>query len=158
MWTENNTVDQLIEGVLRHGPKILESCQTQEDLSDYLSRIDQERLCYPIPPTNINPTHWFIPREYQSMDIEKFLIENCPEQNRNRLTKELDLFQKYNMIPVLKTSKYIVDTLRKNGIVWGVGRGSSTASYVLHLLGVHKIDSVKYDLPIEEFFKGGENG
>jgi hypothetical protein len=28
------------------------------------------------------------------------------------------------------------------------------ASYVLHIIGVHKIDSVKYNLPIEEFFKG----
>ena len=58
------------------------------------------------------------------------------------------------MIPVLKTMKFIVDTLKKNNIVWGVGRGSSVASYVLHIIGVHKIDSVKYNLPIEEFFKG----
>jgi DNA polymerase III alpha subunit len=54
--------------------------------------------------------------------------------------------------------KYIVDTLRANNVVWGVGRGSSVASYVLHLIGVHKIDSVKYDIPIEEFFKGEQNG
>jgi DNA polymerase III alpha subunit len=57
------------------------------------------------------------------------------------------------MIPVLKTMKYIVDTLRANNIVWGVGRGSSVASYVLHIIGVHKIDSIKYNIPIEEFFK-----
>jgi DNA polymerase III alpha subunit len=54
--------------------------------------------------------------------------------------------------------KYIVDTLRANNIVWGVGRGSSVASYVLHLIGVHKIDSIKYNIPIEEFFKGETNG
>jgi DNA polymerase III alpha subunit len=54
--------------------------------------------------------------------------------------------------------KYIVDTLRANNIVWGVGRGSSVASYVLHLIGVHKIDSIKYSIPIEEFFKGEING
>ena len=59
-----------------------------------------------------------------------------------------------NMILMLKTMKYIVDTLRTNNVVWGVGRGSSVASYVLHIIGVHKIDSVKYNLPIEEFFKG----
>jgi DNA polymerase III alpha subunit len=57
------------------------------------------------------------------------------------------------MIPVLKTMKYIVDTLRANNIVWGVGRGSSVASYVLHIIGVHKINSIKYNIPIEEFFK-----
>ena len=58
------------------------------------------------------------------------------------------------MMAVLKCMKYIVDTLREHNIVWGVGRGSSVASYVLHLLGVHKIDSIKYDIPIGEFFKG----
>jgi len=50
--------------------------------------------------------------------------------------------------------KYVVDTLRSNSIVWGVGRGSSVASYVLFIIGVHKIDSVKYKLAINEFFKG----
>jgi DNA polymerase III alpha subunit len=48
---------------------------------------------------------------------------------------------------------YIIDTMRKNNIVWGVGRGSSVASYILYLLGVHKVDSVKYNLHIEEFLK-----
>jgi DNA polymerase III alpha subunit len=92
------------------------------------------------------------------MDIEEFLVSQCPEQNYDRLVKELALFRQNNMIPVLKTMKYIVDTLRANNVVWGVGRGSSVASYVLHLIGIHKIDSVKYNLPIDEFFKGEQNG
>jgi len=69
------------------------------------------------------------------------------------VVQELRLFAKHDMIPMLKTMKYVVDTLRANNIVWGVGRGSSVASYVLHIIGVHKIDSVKYNIPIEEFFK-----
>jgi DNA polymerase III alpha subunit len=62
------------------------------------------------------------------------------------------------MVDVLKAMKYLVDTLRANNVVWGVGRGSSVASYALYLIGVHKIDSIKYNLPIEEFFKGEQNG
>jgi DNA polymerase III alpha subunit len=62
------------------------------------------------------------------------------------------------MYDVLHAMKYIVDTLRANNVVWGVGRGSSVASYVLHLIGVHKVDSIKYNIPIEEFFKGEING
>jgi DNA polymerase III alpha subunit len=88
------------------------------------------------------------------MDIEEFLVNQCPEENYPRLVKELELYQKYDMVMVLKTIKYIVDTLRKHEVVWGVGRGSSVASYALYLIGVHKIDSVKYNLPIDEFFKG----
>lgn len=158
MWTEDNTLEQLVEGVIRHGPDILSRCQTSADLQQYLTRLDQERLNYPIPTSQVNPNHWFMPSEYRDFDIAKFLVEQCPQENYERLAKELELFEQHNMMPVLNFMKYLVDTLRKNNVVWGVGRGSSVASYVLFLIGVHKVDSVKYDLPIEEFFKGEENG
>jgi DNA polymerase III alpha subunit len=89
------------------------------------------------------------------MDIVDWLYQQCPTPEiRQRVVEELGLFAKHDMIPMLKTMKYVVDTLRANNIVWGVGRGSSVASYVLFIIGVHKIDSVKYKLPINEFFKG----
>jgi DNA polymerase III alpha subunit len=148
-----NTIDQLVKGVIKHGPDILEHCLCSDDLDQYLDRIYQEHLNYPIPPTTIYKTNWFIPQQYKDMDIENFLVDQCPKQNYQRLIDELELYRKHEMIPVLKTIKYIVDTLRQNNIVWGVGRGSSVASYTLFLLGIHKIDSVKYNLPITEFFK-----
>jgi DNA polymerase III alpha subunit len=159
MWTENNTQEQLIEGILRHGPDILEHCQTSDDIAQYINRIHDERLQYPIPrPVNIQ--NWFIPKEYQDIDIESWVREQSPpwDPEHSRVEQELALFDKHGMIPVLKAMKYIVDTLRANNVVWGVGRGSSVASYVLHIIGVHKIDSVKYNIPIEEFFKGDQNG
>jgi len=156
MWT--NTEQELIEGVLRHGPDILDHCLSSDDISQYLNRIDSEHLHYPIPQTTIDSKNWFIPKSYQDMDIEGFLVDNCPKENYERLIQEIQLFQRHNMIPMLKTMKYIVDTLRANNIVWGVGRGSSVASYALHIIGVHKIDSIKYNIPIEEFFKGETNG
>ena len=152
MWT--NTTQQLIQGVMQHGPDILSHCLTTDDLSQYVNRLHQEHLNYPIPPTVLDCTEWFIPKEYQCMDIEEFLVSHCPKQNYDRLIQELDLYKSHNLLPVLRAMKYIVDTLRNNNIVWGVGRGSSVASYVLFIIGVHKIDSVKYKLPINEFFKG----
>jgi DNA polymerase III alpha subunit len=153
MWT--NTTQQLVQGVMRHGPDILEHCQTSDDLTQYTSRLQQEHLNYPIPPQQIDATHWFIPYEYKTMDILDWLYQQCPTPEiRERVVEELRLFAKYDMIPMLKTMKYVVDTLRANNVVWGVGRGSSVASYVLFIIGVHKIDSVKYKLPINEFFKG----
>jgi DNA polymerase III alpha subunit len=152
MWT--NTTQQLIQGVMQHGPDILEHCQTSDDLSQYVNRLHQEHLNYPIPPNAVDSTEWFIPKEYQLMDIEEFLVNQCPKQNYDRLLQELDLYRKYDLLPVLRAMKYMVDTLRNNQVVWGVGRGSSVASYVLFIIGVHKIDSVKYKLPINEFFKG----
>ena len=144
---------------MQHGPAILENCVANpNDIVQYLQRVDQERLDYPLTKSQVDKNNWFIPDEYKLLDIEKYLVEQCPEQNYTRLIEELALFEQNNMIPVLKTMKYVVDTLRKNNIVWGVGRGSSVSSYVLYLIGIHKIDSVKYALPIDEFFKGEQNG
>lgn len=96
---------------------------------------------------------WFIPDEYKNMDIEGYLVHVCPKENYQRLIEELQEFRARNMLPLLRTLKYVVDTLRQHNIVWGVGRGSSVASYVLYLLGVHKIDSIKYSLDWQEFLR-----
>jgi DNA polymerase III alpha subunit len=66
---------------------------------------------------------------------------------------ELTEFETRNLFPVLRILIYIIETMRKHKLVWGVGRGSSVASYVLYLLGVHKVDSLKYNLDINEFLK-----
>jgi DNA polymerase III alpha subunit len=154
----DNTTEQLIQGVLKHGPNILEHCVSHADLTLYTDRIYAEKLQYPIPPNTIDHTDWFIPKEYKTFDIEEFLHDQCPIKNRDRLNKELELFRQHDMIPMLRTMKYIVDALRANNVIWGVGRGSSVASYVLHIIGVHKIDPIKYSIPIEEFFKEKQNG
>jgi DNA polymerase III alpha subunit len=153
MWTKTNTEQELIEGVLRHGPDILLHCETADELTQYIERINQERLDYPIPPTAVNPTHWFIPKDY-CPNLVEMLYSMCETKEQTaRVNQELELFIKNDMYDVLHCMKYIVDTLRENNVVWGVGRGSSVSSYVLYLIGIHKIDSIKYKLPIEEFFK-----
>jgi len=149
----NNTQEQLIQGIMRHGPDILEHCLCSDDLTQYINRLDLERLQYPIPPKEINSQHWFIPNDYFP-NLTEMLYGMCEtDEQRNRVSQELELYIKHGMYDVLHVMKYIVDTLRANKVVWGVGRGSSVASYVLFLIGVHKIDSIKYKLPIEEFFK-----
>lgn len=149
-----NLEEKLIRAIKNHGLDILTKVSVDEkNIEKYLQRIYNEHLNYPIPRSSTDITNWLIPADYKNMDIEDYLISICPIENSARLQQELDLYRKKQMIPVLKTMKYIIDTLRSNSIVWGVGRGSSVASYVLFLLGVHKIDSVKYNLPIEEFFK-----
>lgn len=158
MWTETNTTEQLVQGVLRHGPAILDHCLSSDNLTAYLDRVDAERLPYPCPPTEIHYKRWFVPDDY-CPNLTEMLYGMCKtDAQRQRVDQELDLFVKHGMYDVLHVMKYIVDTLRANNVVWGVGRGSSVASYVLHLIGVHKIDSIKYNIPIEEFFKEKYNG
>ena len=97
---------------------------------------------------------WHMPNEYKELDIAEYVLGLCKEDYElQRVGQELLLFQERNAFDLLRYMKYLVDTLRKNNIVWGVGRGSSVASYVLFLLGVHKINSIYYNLDIEEFLK-----
>lgn len=103
---------------------------------------------------HINQIDWFIPEEYKNFDIVNFLLNQTQNKEQHqRVLEELELFIQYNMLEVLIYIKYLVDTMRANNIVWGVGRGSSVASYILYLIGIHKIDPIKYNLDINEFLK-----
>ena len=102
----------------------------------------------------LNQNNWFMPDEYKDFEIADFLLNQCQtKEQKDRVIEELTLYFQYNMIDVLRYCKYLVDTMRTNNILWGVGRGSSVASYVLYLIGIHKIDSIKFDLDINEFLK-----
>lgn len=101
-----------------------------------------------------NQNNWFMPKEYQELDIAKYVLDLCKEDYElQRAGEELIKFQERDLFPLLRYCKYLVDIMRKNNIVWGVGRGSSTASYVLYLIGIHRINSLHYDLSIDEFLK-----
>lgn len=98
--------------------------------------------------------NWRMPKEYKELDIAAYVLGLCKEEHElQRVGEELILYQERNLFDLLRYLKYLVDTLRKNNVVWGVGRGSSVASYVLFLIGVHKIDSLYYNLNIDEFLK-----
>jgi DNA polymerase III alpha subunit len=101
-----------------------------------------------------NQCTWFMPEEHQNFPIVDWLYDQCKtEQERTRVDDEIVLFIQHGMFDMLFYLKYLVDTMRENKIVWGVGRGSSVASYVLYLIGVHKIDSIKYELDVNEFLR-----
>jgi len=108
---------------------------------------------------------WFMPDEYKSLAVEEWIaaklmeelqcedfhIETTPEWDR--AYEELQEFKKRGMMNLLRYMIYLVDYMRENNIVWGVGRGSSVASYVLYLIGVHRINSIQYDLDWREFLR-----
>lgn len=103
---------------------------------------------------SIKQNTWHMPDEYKNLDIAQWLMDQCKNEiELQRVGKELLLYQERDLFYLLKQLKYMIDTWRKNNIVWGVGRGSSVASYVLYLIGVHKINSIYYDLDIEEFLR-----
>ena len=101
-----------------------------------------------------NQSSWRMPIDYKDLDIAEYLLKLCKtDAELQRVGAELLLYQERDMFDLLRFLVYIVDVMREQDIVWGVGRGSSVASYVLYLIGVHKIDSLYYDLDIAEFLR-----
>ena len=124
---------------LKYVPNILQYIERDQTIEEF----DREQQ-----------SNWHMPQEYKDLDIVVWILDQCTtDVERQRVGQELLLYVDRNLLPMLQYLLYLVHTMRANNIVWGVGRGSSVASYVLFLIGVHKIDSIYYDLPIEEFLR-----
>ena len=103
---------------------------------------------------NALQSEWFMPDEYKKLNVHNYILTKCTTQEETaRCAEELAEFEGRGMKPLLQYMVYLVDFMRENNIVWGVGRGSSVASYVLYLIGVHKIDSIQYGLDWQEFLR-----
>ena len=97
---------------------------------------------------------WHMLQSYKDMDIAKYILDLCStEAELQRCGHELMLYQERNLFDLLRYLKYLVDVMSEHQLIWGVGRGSSVASYILYKLGVHRIDSMFYELNVEEFLR-----
>ena len=95
-----------------------------------------------------------MPDEYKQLDIASHVLNLCAsDAELQRVGHELLLFQERNLFDLLRYLKYLIDTMTANKLIWGVGRGSSVASFVLYLLGVHRINSLHYELDPAEFLR-----
>lgn len=131
----NNAVDYLYADL----PKL----KTTREIDIPVDEFDQQQQ-----------SQWYMPEEYRSMDIAKWILDQCTtDAELQRCGEELLLYQERDAFVLLQYMKYLVDAMRANNVVWGVGRGSSVASFVLYKIGVHKINSLYYDLDPREFLK-----
>jgi DNA polymerase III alpha subunit len=97
---------------------------------------------------------WHMPDKYKNLDIAQHVLNLCKtEAELQRCGTELLLYQERGLFDLLRYLTYLVDVMIQNQVIWGVGRGSSVASYALYLLGVHRIDSMYYNLDIVEFLR-----
>ena len=108
-------------------------------------------------PANVDKTNianWYMPQKYYELNVLQWLLDKCQNnEEKKRVEQEYLLFEKKKFIKVLQFLIYFIDTLRAKNVVWGVGRGSSVASFCLFLIGVHKINPLQYDLNITEFLR-----
>ena len=102
-------------------------------------------------------SEWFMPDEYKDINVYKYVLGKaetpCPQPVQDRIWEEMEQYKQRDMHNLLRYMIYLVDFMRENNIIWGVGRGSSVASYVLYLIGVHRIDSIQYGLDWREFLR-----
>jgi DNA polymerase III alpha subunit len=124
----------------------------------WLERVP-EFTCWSEPPSQevfdvVQQSNWHMPAEYKQLDIAKHILDQCnTDAEMQRCGYELLLYQERDLFDLLRYLKYLVDVMQDNRVIWGVGRGSSVSSYVLYKLGVHRIDSMFYDLEPEEFLR-----
>jgi len=135
-----------------------------------LTQEESETICTLIEGFKIrsekNLQSVFMPDHYKKIDVLHWLFAKCMQETQvtdydilrstkewQRTREEFEEFAERKLTNLLRYMIYLVDFMRENDIVWGVGRGSSVSSYVLYLINVHKIDSIKYNLDWREFLR-----
>jgi DNA polymerase III alpha subunit len=128
----------------------------QAGIADQLVEFDDE-------PVGFNYA-WKLPPEYLSLDVDLYVSvvfgERLPslqydsaqtEAAINRVALELSKFQERGLYDLLRVIIHVLDRFKSSGTVWGVGRGSSCASYILFLLGLHVVDPIRFNVDLDEF-------
>lgn len=161
IFSETDVCDLLMQGhaVSDFSGMIVDRSVNLQNLSGIVDSVpnllyEQDRDCSVTEFHSQQQKKWHMPDEYKNFDIAKHVLSLCETENElQRCGLELLLYQERDLFDLLKYLKYLVDVMSDNKIIWGVGRGSSVASYVLYLLGVHRINSLYYNLDINEFLR-----
>lgn len=98
--------------------------------------------------------NWFYPEFYDKINLKDYFLNLCKnDEEKNRVLLELNMFEERDMNKFLRFCIYFSDMIKKYNWVVGVGRGSSVASFCLHLLKIHLVNPLKYNIDIKEFLK-----
>jgi DNA polymerase III alpha subunit len=164
VFSENDVCDLLMQGRTVDSLKniVVDETVDIEQLAVFIDR-PESLLTWSFPynaETSVPEFHltqqmsWHMPDNYKQLDIAAHVLGLCEsEAELQRCGQELLLYQERDLFDLLRYLKYLVDVMTKNRVIWGVGRGSSVASYVLYKLDVHRIDSMYYNLDITEFLR-----
>lgn len=164
-FTHQNLIDLIYSGNIEKCHVVL--CDPSDNIDQFNSVMEQQGLpgfqkYIPIDVSqkefdNACQSEWLMPDKYKNISdraLWHLLVGRCKEDSQTiRVTEEFAEFKSRNLLNLLRYMLYLVDFMRENNIVWGVGRGSSVSSYILYLIGVHKINSIKYNLDWREFLR-----
>lgn len=162
-FTNRDLIDMIYSG---HADKVhVVLCDPSDDIDKFNNAMEEQGLpkLQKYIPLDVDQKtfdgvcqgEWFMPDEYKELNVYDYVMSKCDDDldEMARVEEELAQFRVRGMTNLLRYMIYLVDFMRDNNIVWGVGRGSSVASYVLYLIGVHRINSIQYGLDWREFLR-----
>ncbi len=161
-FTNRDLIDMIYSGHVDKCHVVL--CEQSDDVDKFNTAMEEQgfdKLQKYIPLDvdektfdGVCQSEWFMPEEYKTLNVIDYVLQRVVNQTEaERAAEELVEFDERGMFDLLRYMIYLVDFMRENDIVWGVGRGSSVASYVLYLIGVHKINSIQFGLDWREFLR-----
>ena len=140
---KNDEIDQFNKAMRQEG---------LTELSTYIP-LDVDKKTF----DGVCQSEWFMPEKYKKINLYEYVLGKlstpAEDSTMKRVWEELDAFKERGLHDLLRYMIYLVDFMRENNIVWGVGRGSSVASYVLYVIGVHRVNSIQFDLDWREFLR-----
>ena len=161
-FTNHDLIDMIYSGHIDKCHVVL--CDPSDDIDEF-NKVAEECGISPLTkyiPLDVNQTEfdnalqseWFMPEKYKNLNIHNYILTKAEEgKETERAALELGEFEDRGMLDLLRYMVYLVDFMRENKIIWGVGRGSSVASFVLYLIGIHKINPIQYELDWQEFLR-----
>ena len=157
--------DHLLDGKKASQVFVSKEDLDSDEVTNYNKRFYNDQISQKVE-TNPISTEWIIPESYATIDLSNCIIELLKKEielmdfsdediktRYYRTRMEYRIWKQRNLLDMLRTLIYVVNTFNENNIIWGTGRGSSCASYILYLIGLHQVDSVAYDLDIGDFFR-----
>jgi hypothetical protein len=164
IWNETDVCDLVMQGknikdlshmILEPGVDLRNIRAVLEDADDLLSWQNRDSGDVSVAEFDRQQqSHWHMPDDYKNLDIAAHVLGLCEsDAELQRCGEELLLFQQAGLFDLLRYLCYLVDTMQCHDVIWGVGRGSSVASFVLYKLKVHRINSLYYDLDPREFLR-----
>lgn len=151
VWDSKAMEALLTTGEIPYHMKVVDS----DDARKYKRKYGQDIIA-DLDEDELHPDISFSEEEFEEVVV--FLENNkrddtSDEDHIKRLDKELTYFVNSNHQHFVIKIKNLIEQFREEGLVWGVGRGSSCASYVMYLLGVHDVNPITYEIDFSEFSK-----
>jgi len=148
--------------VMRSEEEIIESYKSQNALSEdeYMSAIKNTDLLYDmIEPFEIDKSNKYPKISNNAFNdmvkiVEKGIKEKGLEKTqslKDRLNYEISTYKHNNAIDLMLLEYDVKKWAKENDIFYGESRGSVSGSMIAYLMGVTKVNSMKYGLNFERF-------